>query len=107
MKPRRVAFQLAVASLAITAASAQPRAIDTAQSVITVKVFKAGAFSVLGHDHEVAAPVAEGTADLTGLRVELRLRAADLRVLDPKASPKEREEIRKLMLGPGVLDAES
>jgi hypothetical protein len=43
------------ASLAWSAAaSAQQYAIDSGKSVMTVRVYKAGVFSALGHEHEIA-----------------------------------------------------
>lgn len=86
-------------------ANGQPRAIDTAKSVMTVRVYKAGVFSAFAHDHEIAAPIAGGAADVAGRHVELNLEAGALRVRDPKASEKERGEIQATMLGPEVLDA--
>ena len=71
-----------------------------------MRVFKAGVFSALGHDHEIAAPIASGTVDAAGRRVELRFNAATLRVRDPHVSDKDRDEIQKTMLGPAVLDVD-
>jgi polyisoprenoid-binding protein YceI len=95
----------ATLALAAAAAMAQPRAIDAEKSVMTVRVFKAGFLSAFGHEHDVAAPIARGSADPAAHRVELRVNAAALRVLDPKASPSDRAEVEKTMLGPEVLDA--
>src|SRR5262249_20529070 len=80
-------------------------AIDTRKSVMTVHVSKAGALSAFGHDHEIAAAVAAGTVDTSGRRVEFRVSAAEMRVIDKKALAKDRADIRKAMLGPEVLDA--
>jgi len=98
---------LAFSSLAWTAAaSAQPHAIDTAKSVMTVHVSKGGAFSAFGHNHEIAAPIKGGKADTTAHSIELSVDAAALRVRDPDASEKDRAEVQKTMLGPEVLDSE-
>lgn len=86
---------------------AEPHAIDTHRSSMTVRVYKAGVFSALGHDHEIAAPIAGGKVDTTAHTVELRVEARALRVADTKASEKDRGEIQKTMLGPEVLDVES
>jgi len=91
----------------IPPAYCQPRQIDTAKSVITVRVYKTGMLSALGHDHEISAPLARGTVDPAGRKVELRVRAAALRVLDAKLSAKDRAGIQSTMLGPQVLDAEN
>ena len=86
------------------AGSAEPRAIDTKASTLTIRVGRAGAFSAFGHDHVIQAPIANGTADIEARRVELRVPAGALRVNDPKASESDREAIQKTMLGPQVLD---
>ncbi len=87
------------------AASAQQRAIDTGKSGMTVRVYKAGLFSALGHDHEIAAPIAGGTVDTSAGQVELHANAAALHVRDPKVSDKDGTEIQATMLGPEVLDS--
>jgi polyisoprenoid-binding protein YceI len=97
---------LAVSSLVWTAAaSAEQHAIDTQKSVMTVRVYKAGAFSAFAHDHEIAAPIAGGSADTAARHVELRTNAGALRVSDKKGSEKDHDEIQQTMLGPEVLDA--
>ncbi len=103
----RKAFLLAAGTLAWTAIGyGQPRAIDTSKSQITVHVYKAGVFSALGHDHVISAPIASGAVDINQRRVDLRMSAGALRVMDPGASEKDRDEIQRTMLGPEVLDAE-
>jgi polyisoprenoid-binding protein YceI len=67
-------------------------------------VFKAGAFSAFGHDHEIAALLSAGTVDVATHRVELHVDAKGLRVNDPKVTDKDRAEIQATMLGPQVLD---
>lgn len=110
--PGRYAFEGAVLLLLITpvllaaAAGGQQKAIDTEKSMMTVRVYKTGVFSALGHDHEISAPIAAGSVDATGRGVEVRVRTSALRVRDPNGSDKDREEIQKTMLGPEVLDAE-
>ncbi|HXI39583.1 MAG TPA: YceI family protein [Bryobacteraceae bacterium] len=95
-----------VANLAwVLAASAQQRAIDTGKSMMTVRVSKVGLLSALGHDHEIAAPIAGGAVDTSARQVELRANAAALRVRDPKVSEKDSAEIQSTMLGPEVLDS--
>jgi len=97
---------LAAAVLSAASADAQQRTIDPGKSVMTVHVYKAGILSAFGHDHEIAAPIAAGTADLAAPRVALSIRASALRVNDADASDKDRAEIQKTMLGPDVLDVE-
>jgi polyisoprenoid-binding protein YceI len=101
------ALAVSVASLAWTAAAiAQPRAIDTAKSVMTVRVYKAGLLSALGHDHEIAGAIAGGAVDITARQVELHAHTRALLVRDPGVSDKDRTDIQSTMLGPEVLDAE-
>ena len=104
-------YLLPVALLSLAAglipprAGAQPRQIDTGRSTLTVRVSKAGAFAAFGHDHEISAPLAGGAVDAAARQVDLHVRAGALRVRDPKASEKDREQIQQTMLGPEVLDA--
>jgi polyisoprenoid-binding protein YceI len=100
-------FVVLAASLAWTgAASAQQHAIDSGKSVMTVRVYKAGVFSALGHEHEIAAPITGGVVDSAAHHVELHIKAGSLRVHDPNASERDRDEIQKTMLGSDVLDVE-
>src|SRR5262249_13878033 len=82
------------------------RIMDGGKCVMTDHVYKAGILSAFGHDHEIAAPIAAGTADLAAPRVALSIRASALRVNDAEVSDKDRAEIQKTMLGPDVLDVE-
>lgn len=108
MKQIATLWTLAAGTLLwMTPAAAQPRAIDTAKSTMTVHVYKTGMLSAFGHDHEIAAPVAGGTVDVEGRKVELHVNAAALRVQDAKASEKDRSEIQSTMLGADVLDVEA
>ena len=97
----------ALALACVVSANGQQRAIDTAKSVMTVHVYKAGVLSAFGHDHEIAAPIGGGSVDVEARKVELHVNAGALRVLDPKASDKDRGEIQTKMLGSDVLDAEN
>src|SRR6185312_11454982 len=87
-------------------AGAQKREIDVKNSTVTVHVYKAGLFSVFGHDHEISAQIASGSVDATGRSVEWSANADSLRVVDPDSSGKDRAEVQKNMLGPEVLDVE-
>jgi hypothetical protein len=68
---------------------------------------KTGAFSALGHEHEVRAPIHSGTAE-TGSHpaVEVHVDARELRVIGKDEPEKDRAEVQKTMLGPEVLDSE-
>jgi polyisoprenoid-binding protein YceI len=87
-------------------ARAQSRAMDTGHSTLKVRVFKSGMFSAFAHDHEIEAPITQGSVNLsTKPNIELRVDARKLRVLDPKLSPKNRADVQKTMEGPQVLDS--
>ncbi len=87
-------------------ATAEQLAIDPHRSVMTVRVSKAGVFSALGHDHEIAAPISRGAVNPAAREVELHVNAAALIVRDPGVSGKDRSEIQATMLGPKVLDTQ-
>jgi hypothetical protein len=104
---RRCAFLVAANLVCVLGVGAQQHSIDTQSSTLTIHVGKTGAFSGLGHDHEVRAPIRSGTADISSHpEVELHVDARALRVIDKDASEKERGEVQKTMLGPEVLDSE-
>jgi polyisoprenoid-binding protein YceI len=103
---RRIPVVLLQSLLSIGMASSAQRPIDAAHSIITIRVFKAGVFSALGHDHEIAAPVAGGFVDTAARSVEVRVHAPALRVHDAKVSDEDRTKIQTTMVGPEVLDAE-
>jgi polyisoprenoid-binding protein YceI len=90
----------------VGADSSPTKTIDSGRSVLTVRVFKAGLFSAFGHNHVIKAPVAEGTVNEQTPRVELQVRADQLRVMDEDVSDKDRGEIQTTMLGPKVLDSQ-
>lgn len=104
---RRSVVLAAASLLCILGVSAQQHNIDTQKSTLTIYVGKTGAFSGLGHEHEVRAPIQGGTAD-TGSHpaVEIHVDARALRVIDKDDSEKNRAEVQQTMLGPEVLDSE-
>lgn len=80
--------------------------IDVSNSVLTVRVFKSGLFSLFAHNHEIEAPLAEGKVELADpTAVQLRVDARRLRVVDPGVAEDERAEIQQTMEGPKVLDS--
>jgi polyisoprenoid-binding protein YceI len=103
----RSVFLVAASCVCVLGVSAQQHNIDPQKSTLTIHVGKTGAFSGLGHEHEVRAPIHSGTAD-TGSHptVEIRVDARELRVIDKDASEKDRADVQKTMLGPEVLDSE-
>ena len=100
-------FLVTAILMCVLGASAQQHNIDTQKSTLTIHVGKTGAFSGFGHEHEVRAPIHSGTAE-TGSHpaVEMHVDARALRVIDKDDSEKDRAEVQKTMLGPGVLDSE-
>jgi polyisoprenoid-binding protein YceI len=104
---RRTVFVTAAVLMCVPGVSAQQHNIDTQKSTLTIHVGKTGAFSGLGHEHEVRAAIHSGTADVgSHPAVEIHVDARELRVIDKDASEKERAEVQKTMLGPEVLDSE-
>ena len=81
-------------------------AIDPQKSSITVSVFKAGVFAAFGHEHEISAPMQQGSFTENPGSVELTVDARRMRVMDKGISEKDRAEIQQTMLGPKVLDSE-
>jgi polyisoprenoid-binding protein YceI len=85
-------------------ASAQ-KAFDPEHSLLTVRVYKAGAFSAFGHEHAIRAPIQNGSFDEDKRSVEFVVDARALRVVDSGVSDKDRADIQNTMLGPKVLDS--
>ena len=104
---RRTVFLAAMSLMCVLTVSAQQHNIDTQKSTLTIHVGKTGAFSGLGHEHEVHALIHSGTAN-TGSHpaVEIHVDARALRVIDKGESEKDRAEVQQTMLGPEVLDSE-
>lgn len=85
-------------------ASGQARAIDPSSKLV-VHAFKSGVFSGLADNHEIEAPISEGSIDEQGLRVRFVVESGAMKVLDPKLSADKRREIQDRMEGPEVLDS--
>ncbi len=81
------------------------KTIDTERSVLTVRVYKAGAFSAFGHEHAIRAPIQNGSFDEDKKSVEFVVDTGTLRVVDSGVSDKDRADIQNTMLGPRVLDS--
>src|SRR5262249_18683028 len=79
--------------------------IDSAGSKLTVRAFKTGLFSGFADNHEVEAPIANGTIDEAAGRVKFTVESKQMRVLDPQMKPSRRQEVQERMLGPDVLDS--
>ncbi len=108
MKSRSVrALAIATIMLAWCFASGQSvRQIDVEKSAVTVRVYKSGLFSAFAHDHEIRARIQSGAFDEQKRTVEFKVRAADLKVLDPDGSDSERSQVQHTMESPKVLDPE-
>jgi hypothetical protein len=92
--------------IAPAALHGQTRAIDLSRSSLKVRVFKSGLFAGFAHNHEIEAPIEQGSVELSGTpSVSLRVDARKLRVLDPELSADKRAEVQKTMDGPDVLDS--
>jgi hypothetical protein len=86
---------------------AQTRSINLEKSTLTVFVYKSGLFSAFADDHVIRAPIASGSlSEAVPLSIEIDVRAASLKVLDPKLAEGRRMEIQTRMLSPEVLDTE-
>ncbi|MBZ5707542.1 MAG: YceI family protein [Acidobacteriia bacterium] len=103
---RKLALLAALVLPTALGAADMPKSIATAQSALTVHVFKAGLFSAFGHEHEISAPITQGSFTEQNPSVELTVDARKLRVMDKDVSEKDRADIQQTMLGPKVLDSE-
>lgn len=108
VKSRRRESRLAAILLAGTLSPglwSQSLPIDAQRSIVTIRVFKSGLFSAFADNHEVQAPISEGSVDESKREVSLVIEAKQLKVLDPGLSPEKRAEVQSRMLGPEVLDS--
>jgi len=94
-----------VIALCLGTSVAQTRPIDSQRSFITVRVFKSGLFSAFADNHEIRAPIASGSIDEAGQRVEVMVDSRKLVVLDPNLPANKKQQVRDRMLGPEVLDS--
>ena len=101
-------YQRVFASVVLLAATAwgQSRPIDTAASKLIVHAFKTGLFSGFADNHEIEAPIADGSVDEAALRVNFVVESRTMKVLDPQISAEKRNVIQDRMVGPEVLDVE-
>jgi YceI-like domain len=109
LRPRpssRVVLLSIVASLLAAAhARAETRPIDAENSTLTVFVYKSGLFSAFAHNHIIKAPIAGGSISVgPQAGIEVAVRSADLRVLDPDLSADKRADVQARMLSADVLD---
>jgi polyisoprenoid-binding protein YceI len=95
-----------------TVASAEPRRfmVEPASSRFVVHVGKTGLFGFAGHEHEVVAPVHEGTITIDrdhpeSSSVELQFEAAALRVTGQGEPAGDVPKVQEAMVGAQCLDA--
>src|SRR5271169_2519130 len=109
MTLRKLALGILAIGVWIGPASAygQGKAIDGSKSSLKIRVFKSGAFAAFAHDHEIEAPITEGTIDASDhASVQLRVESGKMRVLDPEISADARADIQHTMQSAKVLDVE-
>ena len=82
----------------------QVRQIDSSSRLL-VHAYKSGLFSGFADNHEIEAPISEGSVDEGGLQVKFSVEARRMKVLDPKLSADKRREVQERMEGPEVLDS--
>jgi polyisoprenoid-binding protein YceI len=95
---------LVLAVWAAAPAYGRGRAFDVQQSKLTVHVYKQGVFSFLADNHEIDAPISGGSYDSAAKSVELTVDASKMKVLDPKLSAQNRDQVQTNMTGSQVLD---
>ena len=82
--------------------------VDPARSRVTIAVGKSGAFSFLGHKHEVSGPIESGSVDvdpgnLSGSRVSLAIATSSLKVSGADEPPEDRPKVQEAMESDKVL----
>jgi polyisoprenoid-binding protein YceI len=95
---------LVLIALAVPAAGQVVR-IDIDSSRLLVHVSKSGVFSGFADNHEVEAPISEGTIDEKEARVRFSVDSRRMKVLDPQLPAEKRRQVEERMLGPEVLDS--
>jgi polyisoprenoid-binding protein YceI len=93
-----------LATFAVAAPRGVPAQTAPRNSTITIHVGKTGLFSGFGHNHTISAPIARAAIDPKSKTASITVLTREMKVLDPEASEKDRQEIQATMLGPKVLD---
>ena len=100
-----VAVFVGILSATVSHAHGENRPIDVEHSTLTVLVYKSGLFSAFADNHVIRAPISSGSiSEDRPPSIEMMVRSADLRVLDPGLATARRAEVQARMLGPEVLD---
>lgn len=95
-----------LAAFVVTAPHGVPAQTAPRNSTIIIHVGKSGLFSGFGHNHTISAPIAHAAIDPKSKTASITVLTREMKVLDPDASEKDRQEIQATMLGPKVLDAQ-
>jgi polyisoprenoid-binding protein YceI len=106
----RALLPVLLAASAAAASAEQGYTVVAEQSAVRIHVGKSGVFGFAGHEHDVLAPVAQGTvvadpADLARSSVTLSFDAAALKVTGEGEPAKDVPQVQAKMVGPEVLDA--
>jgi polyisoprenoid-binding protein YceI len=85
--------------------------IDAASSKMVVNVGRSGIFGFAGHDHEVIAPVLDGSVtlnrtDVSRSKLAIRFDASAMKVTGKGEPAKDVPEVQRVMLSREVLDVE-
>lgn len=106
MVQRLVYCFMFLATFTVAAPLGGPAQAAPRNSAITIHVGKTGLFSGLGHNHTISAPISRTIIDPQSKTASITVLTKEMKVLDPEASEKDRQEIQSTMLGPKVLDAQ-
>ncbi|HUL78327.1 MAG TPA: YceI family protein [Vicinamibacteria bacterium] len=93
------------------AGSSQVLTVDVAVSRVRIHLGRSGLLKILGHDHEIEAPLAEGRVEVVGgdparSSVRLRFDARRLAVVPGSEPAGDVPKVEDRMRGPEVLDVE-
>jgi polyisoprenoid-binding protein YceI len=99
---KRSLYLLAFLLMSNTLFAAEQRCVVSGRGYFRIHVGTAGLFGGLGHDHSIEAQKVTGCAtidstDLAHSSVKLEFSTADIRVIDPGESEKDRAEVQKTM----------
>jgi polyisoprenoid-binding protein YceI len=106
-----LAIVSAAVPVALSAQAPERLVFDPTSTSIVVQVGRSGVFGFAGHDHEIAAPVAEGEivldrTDLTKSTIVAVFDATALRVTGKGEPADDVPEVQRVMLSDQVLDVE-
>ena len=94
----------------LVAAEREPFEVDSSRSRVRIHLGRAGLLKVLGHDHEIDAPIAEGRVEAAGRdpgrsSVRLRFEARRLAIVPGTEPAEDVPKVEERMRGEDVLDA--